>query len=172
MELHIKGKVVSIHDKMEVLDENDQVVYRVSSKALSIHNKTYIEDAAGNEVAYIHAKAISIHHRYYVEMVDGESFGLSEELFHVHDIVDIDALGWQLRGTNILAFDFEVTDQNGSVIATAHRKFVSMHGIYNLTVIDESQADKIVALFVVMRHIIEQREISEAETVNTPHNKG
>lgn len=23
MELHIKGKVVSIHDKMEVLDEND-----------------------------------------------------------------------------------------------------------------------------------------------------
>lgn len=104
------------------------MVYRVSSKALSIHNKTYIEDAAGNEVAYIHAKAISIHHRYYVEMVDGESFGLSEELFHVHDIVDIDALGWQLRGTNILAFDFEVTDQNGSVIATAHRKFVSMHG--------------------------------------------
>ena len=70
------------------------MVYRVSSKALSIHNKTYIEDAAGNEVAYIHAKAISIHHRYYVEMVDGESFGLSEELFHVHDIVDIDAVSY------------------------------------------------------------------------------
>lgn len=158
MKLHIKAKVVSIHDKMEVLDENDEAVYRVSSKAITIHDKTHIEDAAGNEVAFIHAKAVSIHHVYYVEMADGTSFTMKEELTHLRDHIDVEELGWQLRGENVLAFDFGVYDADQRLLATAHRKFVSMHGIYDIDIVDESHADELIALFVVVKHIIDQRQ--------------
>ncbi len=164
MKLHIKAKVVSIHEKMEVLDENDELVYRVSSKAISIHDKTHIEDAAGNEVAFIHAKAMSIHHVYYVEMADGTGYTMKEELTHLRDHIDVEELGWQLRGENVLAFDFDVYDADERLLAKAHRKLVSMHGIYYIDIVDESRADELIALFVVVKHIIDQRQ----QVVTTP----
>ena len=169
MNLHIKANVISIHHKMEVLDDADQPVFRVHSKALSIHDKTYLEDAQGNEVAYIHAKAVSLHHVYYVDMVGGESFELSEQLFHMKDIIDIPELGWQIRG-KILAFDFEVVDAEGNVLATAHRKVASVHGVYDLAINDESHAVELVALFIVVSHIILARNAATAESMASAAN--
>ena len=60
MKLRFKEKMVSIHGKMEVLDENDEAVYRVASKAITIHGETRIEDAAGNEVASMRKRCPSI----------------------------------------------------------------------------------------------------------------
>ncbi|WP_080802220.1 LURP-one-related/scramblase family protein [Arabiibacter massiliensis] len=156
MNLHIKANVISIHHKMEVLDDADQPVYRASSKAITLHDRTYLEDAAGNEVAYIHAKAVSLHHVYYVEMAGGQSFELSEQLFHMKDIIDVPDLGWQIRG-NVLAFDFEVVDADERVLALAHRKLVSVHGVYDLEIADEGHADELVALFIVVNHIVQSR---------------
>lgn len=163
MKLQIKSKVVSIHDKIDVLDENENPVYHVHTKALTIHDKTYIEDAAGNEVAYIHAKAVSIHHVYYVEMANGETFELKESLKHIRDFVDIEPLGWQLRGDSILEFDFQIYDADGAVLASAHRKFVSIHGIYDMEIYDESKADQIVAIFIIMKHIVENRAAATSD---------
>lgn len=167
MNLHIKAKVFSIHHKMDVLNDADEPVYRVSGKVVSIHDKTYLEDADGNKVAYIHAKAVSLHHVYYVEMVDGENFELSEQLFHMKDIIDVPELGWQIRG-NVLAFDFEIVDVDGRVLATAHRKLVSVHGVYDLEIADESRADELVALFIVVNHIVQARtDATVASAVGT-----
>ena len=149
--------MASIHDKSDVLDENGNLLYRVHSRALSIHDKTYIEDTSGNEVAYIHAKAVSIHHVYYVELASGASFELHEELNHVKDVIDVEPIGWQLRGDSIIEFDFHVYDDQQRTVATAHRNVVSLHDIYDMDVLDESKADIVVAIFVIMRHIVEQR---------------
>ena len=115
MNLHIKSKLVSIHHKMDILDDDDQPVYHVSGKPISLHDKTHITDLDGNEIASIHAKAVSIHHKYFVDMADGASFELSEQLFHIKDIIDIPELGWQLRGS-ILAFEFQIVDAQERVL--------------------------------------------------------
>lgn len=109
------------------------------------------------EVAYIHAKAVSIHHVYYVEPASGESFELHEELNHVKDVIDVEPIGWQLRGDSIIEFDFHVYDDQQRTVATAHRNVVSLHDIYDMDVLDESKADIVVAIFVIMRYIVEQR---------------
>lgn len=162
MDLHMRSAVISIHNKIEVLSDNDEVMYRVHSKALSVHDKTYLEDANGNELAYIHQKAVSIHHVHYIEMVNGENFELTEQLFHVKDIIDIPELGWQLRG-KFMSFEFEIVDAQGRQLATAQRRKISVHNNYDLHIIDESQTDKLVALFVVINHIVTERSESEAE---------
>lgn len=157
MKLQIKSKAVSIHGKTDVLDESGNVVYRTHTKAVSIHDKTYLEDAAGNEIAYIHAKALSIHNVHYIDMANGDSYELKEELSHIRDFVDIEPLGWQLRGENIMDFNFQIVDADGAVLATAHRKFASMHGIYDMDISDEADVDLIVAIFIVIKRIIEIR---------------
>lgn len=165
MKLQIKSKVMSIHGKTDILDENENVVYRAHTKAVTIHDKTTLEDAEGNEVASIHAKAVSIHHVYYIEMANGDSYELKEELAHIRDFVDIAPVGWQLRGNNIMDFDFQIFDADDRVLATAHRKLVSVHGIYDMDILDEDNADVLVAIFIVIKHIVEIRgaSISDSE---------
>lgn len=167
MKLQIKSKVVSVHEKMDVLNEEGELAYRVHSKMLSIHDKTQIDDAAGNEVAYLHAKAVSIHHVYYVDMMNGESFELREELTHIKDTIDIEPLGWQLRGKNILAYDFEIVDADEHVIAISHRDVVSLHDTYTIDVLDDAQADKVVAIFVIIRHLIANRNAGTNVALNS-----
>lgn len=162
LELRISSKLMSITRKMNVLDAAGEVVYRVRSKAVSLNDRTFIEDAQGAEVADIHAKVISIHDVYYVDMADGVSFELSRELLHLNDVINIDALGWQLRSRNFLDFDFDVTDPTGALVASAKRKIFSLHSEYLVTVYDRAQADEVVALFVIMKHIVEQRAASAA----------
>ena len=166
LELRISSKIGSVvHDKMDVLDAHDNVIYRVSSAAISLHDRTEIEDAAGNKVADIHAKLISIHNRYYVEMADGVKFEMASELLHLKDVVNIDELGWQLRGDHMLEFNFDIEDQaTGAVVAHASRKLVSLHDSYTVQVFDRSRTDEIVAIFVVMKHIIEHRQQAAASS--------
>lgn len=158
LELRLSSKIGSVlHDKIDILDSHDNVIYRVSSKAVSISDRTFIEDAAGNQVASIHAKVVSIHSIYYVEMADGTQFELSRELMHLKDVVNIDALGWQLSGDNMLEFSFHIVDAQGAVVAEASRALVSMHDTYTVTIYDRSVTDEVVAVFVIMKHIMEHR---------------
>lgn len=158
MKLHIKGKVISIHSKMDVLDEQENVVYKVASKALSIHDKTYIKDAAGNDVAYIHAKVISIHQVHYVEMANGMNFEIRLKLGHpIHNVIDIPELGWQIQG-EFMAHDYKIVDSNEKVLATAHRKWLSVHGIYSLDIIEDDKADILLSAYIVLEHILSSQE--------------
>ena len=164
LQLRISSKIGSvIHDKMDVLDAHDNVIYRVSSAAISLHDRTRIEDVSGNKVADIHAKLISIHNRYYIDMADGVSFEMASEILHLKDVVNIDELGWQLRGDHMIEFNFDVTDQaTGALVAHASRQLISLHDTYTVDVFDRSRADELVAIFVVMKHIVEHRQHAAA----------
>lgn len=170
MKLHIKGKVISIHEKMDILDEDDNIVYRVSSKAISLHDKTHIEDAQGNEIAYIHAKAISIHQVHYVEMADGETFEIKMKLGHwIKNQFEIEELGWKMIG-EFAAHDYKILDENGEEIANAHRKWFSLHSIYYLDIHDESKAEKIIATYIVLEHILSKQEAAAASSSSSSSN--
>ena len=170
LQLRISSKIGSvIHDKMDVLDAHDNVIYRVHSAAVSVTDKTFIDDAAGNRVADIHAKFISLHNRYFVDMADGVSFQMESEWFHIKDVVNIDELDWQLSGNNMLEFQFDIRDHaSGSVVAHASRQVVSLHDTYTVDVYDRAKTDEVVAVFVVMKHILEHRQESAAGSVPAP----
>lgn len=170
MKLHIKSKLMSIHDKMQILDEQDKIMYEVESKALSIKDKTYIKKADGTDIAYIHAKMISLHNTYFAEMTNGKAFELNEELWHLtKDIIHIDEFGWQLEG-DFLAHNYEITDRHGDIIATARRKWISLHNIYYLDIMAENLMDEIVTVFIVLEHMIRKREEAVARTNHSQPN--
>ena len=167
MLLHTKARIMSIHDKVQVLDEADQVVYSVQSKVLSIHHATTVRDAQGREVAKITQKPISLHETHDIEMASGEKIELRTELFHVmQDVIDLEGLGWRLHG-DILEHDYEILDQRGQTIASAHHKWVSVHDVYYIDVMDESQMDKIVCVYLALEQIIRMRELQRANAAGS-----
>jgi uncharacterized protein YxjI len=167
MKLSIKGKIMSLHNVDEILDEGGKVVYTTRSK-ISIWDKTTVSKADGTVVSTFKDKLMAIHKRYYVTMADGVEFELADRLFHINDIVDIPELGWVMRSKNFLAFDFVIYDGEDNVLATASRDLLSMlHEYYYLDIVDEGHVDELVTLFVIMRHIIQEQDASEAAIVGS-----
>ncbi len=159
MLLHAKSKMLSIHKKMEIMDEADQVLYTVESKAISIHDTTYVRNAAGENIATITHKPISLHETHIIQFADGEDVEVRTEWFHVmKDVINLEGLGWQMRG-DILQHNYEFVDMRGGVLARTHQKWVSLHDVYYIDVLDESQLDRIVAVYVALERIIREREI-------------
>lgn len=164
MNLHMKSKVFSLHGKMDILDEEENIVYTVESKAISIHNKTYLQDSQGNEIAYIYRKPISLHETHFVEMNNGVNFELRTEWFHiVKDIINIEELGWSLRG-DFFQHNYEILDENERVIASTHMKWFSIHKVYYIDIMDDSKIDTIVALDVALERIMQDRAAASASS--------
>lgn len=158
MLLHTKSKMLSIHQKMSVLNEEEQVVYTVESKAISIHDTTFIRDAEGRDVATLTHKPISLHETHDIAMASGETIELRTELFHfTDDVIHLEGLGWELHG-DMLQHNYEIVDGEGRVLASAHHKWVSVHDVYFIDVLDESQIDRIVCVYVALEKIVRERE--------------
>lgn len=162
--LFTSTKVFTLHHKIEITDDREQVVYQASSKFFSLRDKTDITDAAGNQMAHIERKIFTIHQRHFVTMADGLQFELSTELLHlIKDVTNIVGLGWQLRG-NIIGLNFELYDRDGSVIAVIGQKLFSLHDKYCVDIYRPEQEAVVVAILVTLQHMIRDREAAASSS--------
>lgn len=153
-------KVLSLHHHIDIMDANQNVKYTSESKFFSMHDKTEIYKVGGEHVAHIERKFLSLHERHYISMSDGVKFELSNELFHlIKDVTNIEGLGWQLRG-NILGLNFELYDENGSVIAVIGQKMLSIHDKYCIDIYRPEYEEIVVAILVSLQHMIQDRNAS------------
>ena len=160
--LFTSTKVFTLHHRIDITDDREQVVYQAQTKFLSLHDKTDITDASGNPVAHIEKKILTLHQRHFITMSDGQSFELSNELFHlIKDITNIEGLGWQLQG-NILGLNFELYDQAGNVIAVIGQKMLSIHDKYCVDIYQPELERQVIAILITLQHMIRDRENTAA----------
>ena len=168
--LFTSTKVFTLHHRIDITDDREQVVYQAQTKFPSLHDKTDITDAAGNPVAHIEKKILTLHQRHFITMSDGQRFELSNELFHlIKDITNIEGLGWQLQG-NILGLNFELYDNAGNVIAVIGQKMLSIHDKYCVDIYQPELERQVVAILITLQHMIRDRENSAAASSSSGSN--
>lgn len=156
--LFTSTKIFSLHNRIEVTNDREEVEYRAQSKVISLHDKTDVFDAAGSHIAHIERKFFTLHERHFVTMEDGTAFELSNELWHlVKDVTNIEGLGWQLRG-NIIGLNFELYDADGSVIAVIGQKMFSLHDKYCIDIYRPECEHIVVAILITLQHMIADRQ--------------
>ena len=156
--LFTSTKVFTLHNHIDITDENEKVVYQARSRLLSLRDKTDIVDSNGKQVAHIEKKLLSLHERHFVTMADGSFFEISNELFHlIRDISNIEGLGWQLRG-NILGLNFRLYDRNEEIVAVISQKLFSLHDKYCIDIYKPQYEKITVAILVTLQHMIRDRE--------------
>ena len=156
--LFTSSRVFSLHHHIDVVDDQEQVVYQARTKVFTLHDSTELFDAAGNSVATIRKKFLSLHERHFITMADGTAFELSNELWHlVKDITNIEGLGWQLRG-NIMGLNFELYDADGSVIAVIGQKMLSLHDKYCIDIYRPESEQIVIAILVTLQHMMADRQ--------------
>ena len=160
--LYTSTKVFTVHHHIDITDDAGRVVYQARSKVISIKDKTDILNSEGKQVAHIDRKVFTIHEKHVVTMADGLQFVLSTELLHlVKDIINIEGLGWQLRG-NIAELNFEIYNTDGSVIAVIGQKMISIHDKYCIDIYQPDLEPIVVAILIALQHIIIDRENARA----------
>ena len=162
--LFTSTRFMTLHHRIDIVDESENPVYQARTKFPSLHDKTDLTDAAGRPVAHIERKLLSLHQRHFVTMADGLSFELSNELFHlVRDITNIEGLGWQLRG-NILGLNFELYDEKGEIIAVIGQKMLSLHDKYCVDIYRPEDEKIVAAILVTLQHMIQDREAAASSS--------
>ena len=162
--LFTSTKVFTLHHRITITDAYEQIVYTANTKFPSIHDKTDITDAEGRFVAHIERKLLTLHQRHFITMGDGTKFEISNELFHlVKDIMNIEGLGWQIRG-NIAGLNFELYDEHDEIIAVIGQKMFSIHDKYCIDIYRTEYQDTIVAVLVTLQHMIKDREAASVHS--------
>lgn len=158
LSLFTTTKFFTLHHHIDVVDDNENVIYESNSKFISLHDKTDVSKAGGEHVAHIQRKLLSLHERHYITMADGTEFELSNEIFHIiKDITNIEGLGWQLRG-NVLGLNFELYDSNSEIIAVISQKILSIHDKWCVDIYKKQHTDIIVAILISLQHMVKDRE--------------
>ena len=146
-----------LHQKIEVTDEQGQLLYYTKSSVIAIKGKTELYDASGAVVAQLSKKPISFHEEHYITMKDGQKFTLSNELFHVFkDITIIKGLDWKLKG-NVIGLNFTLFDQNSDPIASIGQKLVSMHDRYSIDLYQPRHEKMVVAIVIQLQKMLMAR---------------
>ena len=162
LSLFTTTKVFTLHHHIDIVDNNENVVYESNSKMISLHDKTDITRSNGEHVAHIQRKLLTLHERHYITMANGTEFELSNEIFHIiKDITNIEGLGWQLRG-NILGLNFELYDSNGEIIAVISQKMISIHDKWCVDIYKKEHTDIIVAILISLQHMVKDREAAHS----------
>ena len=149
---------MTLHHRIEITDEAGNAVYRAETKFPSLHDKTDLFDAWDQPVAHMERKIFSLHRRHFITMADGTAFALSAELFHlIKDIINIEGLGWQIRG-NVIGLNFELYDENGGIIAVISQKMLSLHDKYCIDIYRPEVEKVVAAILVTLQHMIRDRQ--------------
>lgn len=168
--LFTSTKILSLHHKMEVVDEAENVIYRAETAFPSLHDKTNIYDASDKEVAHIEKKILTLHEKHIIQMASGTSFTLSNEIFHlVKDITNIEGLGWQLRG-NFLGLNFELYDSSENIIAVIAQKMFSVHDKWCVDIYNTDVEKEVVAILITLQHMIIDRQNAASASSSSSDN--
>lgn len=155
--LFTSSKIFTLHRHIDITNAAGEMVYEANTKFLSIRDKTDVTDAAGNQVAHIERKFFTLHARHYITMADGTKFELSREIFHIYkDIMNLEGLGWQLKG-NIWGLNFELYDPQGGIIAVIGQKLISLHDKYCIDIYRPEYEKTVIAILVTLQHMIRDR---------------
>lgn len=165
--LFTSTKVFTLHHRITITDENENEVYTAQTKFPSLHDRTDIFDAQGKHIAQITRKILTLHERRFVNMDDGIQFQLSNEIWHiVKDITNIEGLDWQLRG-NVIGLNFELCDNDGSIIAVIGQKMFSLHDKYCIDIYRPECEPYVVAILVALQHMMRDRQNSSSASFSS-----
>ncbi len=161
--LYTELKPGDLHQKIEVKDEQGQVLYWTKSAIVAIKGKTDIFDASDALVAHLEKKPISMHEEHYVTMADGTQITLSNRLFQVfRDVTDIKGLDWKLQG-NVIGLNFVLFDQNSEPVAAIGQKALSIHNRFSIDLYQPQHEKTVVAIVISLQKMLAARRENNSD---------
>lgn len=155
--LYTSSKILTLHNQIDITDENEKPVYQSMSKVLSLHDRTQINRTDGTLVANMHRPFFTLHERHFIEMANGKSFTIASELWHIaRHIIHIEELGWTING-HILEMNYYISDEKENVVAVVGEKKISLHDKFCIDIYQPEYEEEVIAILITLIHMLQDR---------------
>ncbi|MDL5376828.1 LURP-one-related/scramblase family protein [Exiguobacterium mexicanum] len=146
--LYMKQKVFSLRGRFTIKDADENDRYFVEGSFMKLPKSFTISDKEGHEITTITKKTFSFLPKFYVDVEGQETVTISKEFTLFKPRYTIDAAGIDVQG-NWWDMDFQVM-QNGQVIGSVQKKWLSWGDSYEIQVMDETMEYMLISIVVAI----------------------
>lgn len=158
MKFYIKQKVFSLKDQFSILNEMQQNVYQVQGKMLSISNKMDLMQPDGTVILHAHKKVFSFMPKYFIETPHGEELATVQRKFGLRPkfLVTVGDDELSVEGS-LFAHSFHIMDDNQTV-ASIQKKVISWGDAYELDIPDDRRTVLLLFIVIIIDQVIHEQQ--------------
>ncbi|WOH37272.1 LURP-one-related family protein [Thalassotalea fonticola] len=147
----LKQRFLSLTEKFEIKNEQDEIVYFVDGKFFSIGKTFHLTDALGNELAKIKQKVLSLRPTFYINFTNGQQAKVVKTFLPLFTSRFVIKFGQEeITATgNFLSHEYQFT-QVGSLIAEVSKKWFSFSDTYGLNVEHDELNELALCILIVI----------------------
>lgn len=131
----LKQRFLSLTEKFEIKNEQEEIVYFVDGKFFSIGKTFNLTDELGNELAQIKQKVLSLRPTFYIHFANGQQAKVVKTFLPIFKSRFVINLGQrEITATgNFLSHEYQFSEA-GTPVAEVSKKWFSFSDTYGLNV--------------------------------------
>ena len=164
MKLFVKEKLLSMHNRYYIYNENEELTYEIESKVISIGDKTTIYDKEHNVIAYIEQEIFHFTPHYNVYIEGKYKYQIKKKFHFFKNDYELSNM-YKVEGSTF-SLNFTITNNYGKTIALVNRKFLSIGDKYQIEIIDENDIYTILTIIVAITNDVDRSQSNSANSSN------
>jgi len=164
MKLFVKEKLLSMHNRYYIYNENEELEYEIESKVISIGDKTTIYDKNHNVVAYIEQELFHFMPHYNVYIEDEYKYQIKKKFKFLKNDYELSNM-YKVDGS-IFNLNFTIINNYGKEIALVNRSFLSIGDKYQIEILDEKDIYTILTIIVAITNDVDREQANSANSSN------
>jgi uncharacterized protein YxjI len=135
----IRERLFGFGDDFDITDETGRPVFRVDGKVLSLRDRLVLLDRAGQQVAEVHRKLVTMRPSYEISIAGGPAATVRKKMFTpFRDRFTIDIPGPEDLEMVGSLFDHEYSVRHGDrEVATVSKRLFSLRDTYAVQIADD-----------------------------------
>jgi len=164
MKLFVKEKLLSMHNRYYIYNENEELTYEIESKVISIGDKTTIYDKEHNVIAYIEQEIFHFTPHYNVYIEGKYKYQIKKKFHFFKNDYELSNM-YKVEGSTF-SLNFTITNNYGKTIALVNRKFLSIGDKYQIEIIDENDIYTILTIIVAITNDVDRSQSNSSNSSN------
>ena len=164
MKLFVKEKLLSMHNRYYIYNENEELTYEIESKVISIGDKTTIYDKEHNVIAYIEQEIFHFTPHYNVYIEGKYKYQIKKKFHFFKNDYELSNM-YKVEGSTF-SLNFTITNNYGKTIALVNRKFLSIGDKYQIEIIEENDIYTILTIIVAITNDVDRSQSNSANSSN------
>ncbi|MBN2540329.1 MAG: LURP-one-related family protein [Bacilli bacterium] len=158
MKYYIKQKVFSFKDQFNITDDAQNLKYQIKGKFMSITNKLDLMDQNGSVLLHAHRKVLTFMPKYFIEDDKGQEVAMIQRLFAFRPKFKLQVRYKELTVSgSLFAHSFVISD-DGEPVASIQKKIISWGDTYEIDIVKEEDVELFLFVVIVLDQVIHERK--------------
>jgi len=158
MKFYIKQKVFSFKDQFRIMDETQNVLYEIKGKFMSIKNKLELTNQQGEMLLRSERKVLTLMPKYYIFDARDQEIALIKRIFGFKPRFDLNILNrdYFVDGS-LFGHSFGIYDDNKNLVASISKKIISWGDTYEIDIQDEENVELFLFVVIIIDQVVHEK---------------